>query len=76
MSQIIYLNKKNTNTKSNIFILYVSLFLIFLYKLSFSIGGDGLSGNYTFILFPLFIVFKNKILKTSIFFNKFTNKIL
>jgi len=71
MSQIININQKNRNIKSNFFFLYVSLFLIFLYKLSFSIGGDGLSGNYTFILFPLLIVFKNKILKTSIFFNKY-----
>ena len=57
--------------KYNILLLYVSLFLIFLYKLSFSIGGDGLSGNYTFFFFPFLIVLKNKFLKSSVFFNKF-----
>jgi len=57
--------------KYNISFLYVSLFLVFLYKLSFSIGGDGLSGNYTFVFFPFLLVLKNKFFKTSVFFNKY-----
>ncbi|WP_276359548.1 O-antigen ligase family protein [Daejeonella sp. H1SJ63] len=31
----------------------VVLFMAFLYKFSFALGGEGISANYTFLLFPL-----------------------
>ena len=60
-------------SSSNIFssqslsqIFFVIIFIIFLFPFSINFGGDGLSANYLFVLFPIFIIFlKKKIKKTS-----------
>lgn len=41
---------------------YTLLFLIFLTPFYLAIGDEGLSANYSFVLFPIFLIFKKKLL--------------
>jgi O-antigen ligase len=59
-------NKMGDRIKQLFFIL---LFILFLDKFSFSVGGDGLSGNYAFVLLPIGIMLmKGKIVLPGTYF--------
>ena len=61
------LNKKNHRNKFRLEQKYVNLILTFIFVIfviphSFSVGGQGVSGNYLFVLFPLlFYIYSNEL---------------
>ena len=65
----IYYKKIFYNLNIKIILLSI-LFIIYLNPFSINLGGDGLSANYIFILFPIFIIFiTSKIKIPPVIFN-------